>query len=350
MRKTAIFKDNLFMEHDPGYDHVESPDRLRVIYEMLEKPELQKLFVFPGANPASHDILEMNHTPELVARIASTAGSSFDMLDQDTRTSAKSYDAACLAAGSLVEGVRMLVDGEADNAFALVRPPGHHAEKNQAMGFCLFNNVAIGAHYAIEHLGLKRVLIVDWDLHHGNGTQHSFYDTDKVLYFSTHQYPYYPGSGAASEIGAGAGKGFTVNVPLPGGMADSQYARIFNEILIPVARQYQPELILVSAGFDIAMGDPLGSMNITSEGFAYMAHVLLGLADELCNGRLLLTLEGGYNLQNQLKGVLAVLTVLVGRDFLKQETLDLLTNSDTPLTVIDQVQDVLRDYWKFKTT
>ena len=348
MRKTAIFKDNLFLEHDPGHDHVESPDRLRVIYEMLEKPELRELFLFPSANPASHDTLELNHTSDLVARIASTAGSSFDMLDPDTRTSPKSYDAACLAVGSLVEGVRMLVDGEADNGFALVRPPGHHAEKNRAMGFCLFNNIAIGAHYAIEHLGLKRILIVDWDLHHGNGTQHSFYDTDKVLYFSTHQYPYYPGSGATGEIGAGAGEGFTVNVPLPGGMADSQYARIFNEILTPVARQYQPDLILVSAGFDIAMGDPLGTMNITTEGFAYMAHVMLGLADELCGGRLFFTLEGGYNLQGQLNGVLAVLAVLVGRDFLKKETLDLLTKSDTPLTVIDQVRDVLRNYWNFE--
>ena len=345
MTKTAILQDKLFLEHDPGYSHVESPDRLKVIYDMLEKPELRQRFVFPEFSPATREIIALNHTEALIDQVADTAGQAFASLDGDTSTSPRSYDAACLAAGALTAGVELLVSGEIDNGFALVRPPGHHAENDRAMGFCLFNNVAIGARYALEKLGLKRVMIVDWDLHHGNGTQHSFYDTDKVLYFSTHQYPYYPGSGAANEIGRGKGRGHTVNVPLPGGLGDEQYARIFNEILTPVARQYQPELILVSAGFDIAQGDPLGAMQVTSEGFAYLARVLLALAAELCEGRLLFTLEGGYNLQAQLNGVLAVLTVLQGGDYPKEEVYKRLSASEAPLMVLQQVRNELGSYW-----
>ncbi len=345
MTKTAILQDKLFLEHNPGYGHVESPDRLRVIYDMLEKPEVRKQFVFPQFSPAPREIIALNHTETLIDQVAATADQAFAALDGDTSTSPRSYDAACLAVGALTDGVKLLLANEIDNGFALVRPPGHHAEKDRAMGFCLFNNIAIGAHYAIEKMGLKRVLIVDWDLHHGNGTQHSFYDTDKVLYFSTHQYPYYPGSGAVSEFGRGDGQGYTVNVPLSGGLGDAQYARIFNEILVPVARQYQPELILVSAGFDIAMGDPLGAMQVTSEGFAYLARVLCGLAAELCEGRLLFTLEGGYNLKAQLNGVLAVLTVLQGGDYPQKEVYDQLAAGDAPLMVLQQVRNELGSFW-----
>jgi acetoin utilization deacetylase AcuC-like enzyme len=345
MTKTAIFQDKLFLEHDPGYGHVESPDRLKVIYEMLEKAEVRKRFIFPKISPAGRELIALNHTEALINQVAATADQTFASLDGDTSTSPRSYDAACLAAGALVDGVKLLLSEEIDNGFALVRPPGHHAENDRAMGFCLFNNVAVGARFAVEKMGVKRVMIVDWDLHHGNGTQHSFYDTDKVLYFSTHQYPYYPGSGAVSETGRGDGRGHTVNVPLTPGLGDAQYARIFNEILTPVARQYQPELILVSAGFDIAMGDPLGAMQVTSEGFAYMARVLMSLAAELCQGRLLFTLEGGYNLEAQLNGVLAVLTVLQGGDYPKEEVFKQLAASDAPLAVMQQVRDELGAYW-----
>ncbi len=345
MTKTAILQDKLFLEHDPGYSHVESPDRLKVIYDMLKKPEVRKRFVFPEFSPATREIIALNHTEALINQVAATADQTFASLDGDTSTSPRSYDAACLAAGALVDGIKLLLSDEIDNGFALVRPPGHHAETDRAMGFCLFNNVAIGARYAIEKMGLKRVLIVDWDLHHGNGTQHSFYDTDTVLYFSTHQYPYYPGSGAVNETGRGAGRGYTVNVPLSPGLGDAQYARIFNEILTPVARQYKPELILVSAGFDIAMGDPLGAMLVTSAGFAYMAGVLTALATELCRGRLLFTLEGGYNLEAQLNGVLAVLTVLQGGEYPEKEIFKELAGSAVPLAVMQQVRNELGAYW-----
>ncbi|MBU0482038.1 MAG: histone deacetylase [Proteobacteria bacterium] len=317
MSTTAIMRDQRFLEHDPGFNHVESPDRLEAIYRGLDQRITGEGFVFPELEMASEETLALIHTPDHIARVAATAGRPFESLDPDTGTSAGSYDAARLAAGAVVQGCRMLSAGEADAVFALVRPPGHHAEADRAKGFCLFNNVAVGAASAIHDLGLERVLIIDWDLHHGNGTQHSFYDTDQVLYFSTHMFPYYPGTGALQEIGSGKGRGFNVNVPLSGGQSDSSYAAIFNDVLTPIARQYKPEMILVSAGYDIYVEDPLGTMAVSDAGFGYMTRVVRTLADELCGGRLLLTLEGGYNLKGLRDGVLASLGELSGTEFLE---------------------------------
>lgn len=346
MRKTAVMTDNLFLEHDPGHGHVESPERLRVIYEQLAKPEIKESFLFPPFAPASPEMLRLIHTDAHIARVAATSGKRFDLLDADTTTSPRSYDAACLAAGAVVEGTRLLASGEADNCFALVRPPGHHAESTHGKGFCLFNNIAIAAQYAIHEVKFKKVLIIDWDLHHGNGTQHSFYDTDQVLYFSTHQYPFYPGTGAATEQGEGPGLGFTINVPLPGGQGDEAFARIFNDLLVPVARQYRPEMIMVSAGFDIYKGDPLGTMQVTVAGFAYLTRLLLALADELCRGRLLLTLEGGYNVTGQRDGVMAVLAELVGRNFLQEETFARLSQASVPVPGLENAQKIAKKNWK----
>jgi acetoin utilization deacetylase AcuC-like enzyme len=314
--KTAIFKSDLFLAHDPGFAHVESPSRLEVVYHGLEEVKNSRALVFPVPVPARREDLLRIHSAEHVERIAATAGHPFDSLDPDTSTSARSYEAACLAAGAVVEASRQVCAGEIDNGFALVRPPGHHAERGWAKGFCLFNNVAVAAAYALEVLDLKRVLIVDWDLHHGNGTQNSFYQDDRVLYFSTHMYPYYPGSGSMSERGAGRGEGYNLNVPLSGGMNDTAYAAIFNQVLSPVARQYEPQLILVSAGYDIYHGDPLGTMAVSEAGFAYLTRVVAALAAELCEGRLVLTLEGGYSLQGLRDGVLASLGEMAGQPFL----------------------------------
>lgn len=293
MRKTAVFRDPLFMAHDPGFDHVESPDRLKVIHEVLDREGVRDNFLYPDFSPASHEIIGLNHTSDHIKRVSNTAGKIFDSLDPDTYTSRESYAAACMAVGALVRGVDLLLDGKIDNGFALVRPPGHHAEKDRSMGFCLFNNVAVAARYALEKCGVKRVMIVDWDLHHGNGTQHSFYDSDKLLYLSTHQFPYYPGTGSLHETGKGKGEGYTVNIPLPGYQRDSEYAAIFNDIVVPVGKQYRPDLILISCGFDIYQGDPLGAMEVTAKGFAYMTRSMVKLAEEVCKGKLLVTLEGG---------------------------------------------------------
>jgi acetoin utilization deacetylase AcuC-like enzyme len=316
MLKTAILKNDLFLEHDAGFSHIESPDRLAAIYNGLRPFAAAEGLTFPDFAAATRAELRLVHTAPQVDLIAGTAGQGFVSLDPDTGASSKSYAAACLAAGAVIEGVKMLFAGRAANGFALVRPPGHHAEADRPMGFCLFNNVAIGAAYALRELGLKRIMIIDWDLHHGNGTQHSFYDTDRVLYLSTHLYPCFPGSGALRETGRGPGTGYTVNIPLSGGQNDLSYAAIFNEIVGPVARQYQPELILVSAGYDICVGDPLGAMAVTPAGFAYMTRVVKNLAVELCGGRLLLTLEGGYNLPGLREGVLATLGELTGTPLL----------------------------------
>jgi len=312
MRTTAVYRDDLFLEHKPGSYHVESPDRLKVIYCELDRERSGGRLVYPAFDPASLDVIGLNHSPAMIRRVAETSGSLHDFLDADTQTSARSFDAACLAAGALVDGIRRVNDKEVDNAFCLVRPPGHHAERDRSMGFCLFNNVAIAANWANKTLGMERIFIFDWDLHHGNGTQHSFYDTEKVFYASTHQYPYYPGTGAVVENGEGKGTGYTLNVPLPGGQGDQDFVRICLNLLVPVAKLYRPEMILVSCGFDIYGGDPLGTMRVSPSGFAQMTRIMRELADELCEGRLLVTLEGGYNLNGMRDGALAVLTELCG--------------------------------------
>lgn len=346
IRKTAVFHSDIFLAHDPGHGHVESPERLRVIYDELHRPEVAKKFVFPSFAPASHEILALNHTQSHIARIAASAGKIFEVLDPDTHTSPRSYEAACLAAGAVVAAVQMVAGKEVDNAAALVRPPGHHAETDHTSGFCIFNNIAVGAQYALTTLNMERILIVDWDLHHGNGTQHSFYDTDKVLYISTHQYPYFPGSGGLQEVGSGAGRGYTLNVPLRGGQNDEAFARIFNELICPVARQYRPDCIMISAGYDTCVGDPLGTMAVTTDGFAYMTKVLVDLAAELCEGKLVLVLEGGYNFAGLKTGVLASLLEMTGESTLPAQKFSALKNAAIGLPALDQVLAVAGNYWK----
>ncbi len=309
--KTGIVKDRRFMEHNMGAFHVETPQRLEVIYRMIEE---DIKFSFQNIEPrsASEDELALIHSLSYIQSIKSTSGKDRIHLDPDTSTSARSWEAACLAAGGVLKAVDLIMGGNIQNGFALVRPPGHHAEASRAMGFCLFNNIAIGAAYLAKKHGLKRILVVDWDLHHGNGTQHSFYESRELLYFSTHQFPHYPGTGHWDEVGSGKGKGFTVNVPLRAGKTDGDYIYIFQTILRPIAQEYKPEFILVSAGFDIYEGDPLGGMQITNLGFAALAAELTEMASKLSQKRLLLALEGGYSLQGLQDGVEQVLYQLAG--------------------------------------
>src|SRR5262245_39118941 len=307
---TGIVLDERMLAHDPGPGHPERPDRLRVLHHHLgDAPGL----VHVGARLATPDEIALVHTPGLVEQVAATAGRACVIFDPDTRTSAGSWQAACLAAGGLLELCDAVLAGQVDNGIALVRPPGHHAERARAMGFCLFNNVAIAAAH-LRRCGVARVLVVDWDLHHGNGTQHLFEHDPDVLYVSTHQYPFYPGTGAADEVGIGAGAGRTLNLPFPAGFGDAEYVHAFREVVTPVLRQFAPDFVRVSAGFDCDYRDPLGGMSVTGAGFAMMAQALGTVAAETAGGRLVAVLEGGYDLGAIVEGVDVVLDVLRGDD------------------------------------
>jgi acetoin utilization deacetylase AcuC-like enzyme len=252
------------------------------------------------------------HTPTYISDVESFALRGGGFLDPDTVVSPASYNAALYAAGGLIEAVNAVMTGNVKSAFALVRPPGHHAVRWAAKGFCLFNNIAVAARYAIANYNLERILIADFDVHHGNGTQDTFYDDPHVLYFSTHQSPWYPGSGHVEETGNGDGKGTTVNVPLPAWCGDDEYLRVYDEVLVPVARRFRPQLVLASAGYDAHSSDPLAQMQVSVTGFANVMHVLKGLAEELCDGRIVLTLEGGYNLDALAESTRATFDVLLG--------------------------------------
>lgn len=348
MSATIIVRDTRYLGHDQGPGHIESPDRLRTIYERLDREDVKNLFNTVVPRMAVRHELLWNHTGDYIDKIAGTAGTDFCQLDPDTATGPGSWEAACLAVGGVFTAMDLIAQAEAQNGFALIRPPGHHAEKDRAMGFCIFNNVALGAHYARKILGCKRVLIVDWDVHHGNGTQHSFYDNSEVLYFSTHQCPHYPGSGKLDQIGEGRGRGFTVNVPLSPGAGDEDFAAIFNRLAAPIGRSFSPDFILVSAGFDIYKDDPLGGMKVTANGFAYMSRVLLDLADFCCKGRILFCLEGGYNHKGLRDGVLAVLNECNDQSILDSDTLIRLNSPGPGPQVIESVINIHRDFWSFE--
>jgi acetoin utilization deacetylase AcuC-like enzyme len=308
--KTGLVYDPIYLEHDTG-NHVENSRRLVEATSYLKETGIMEKLTCLPPRPASLQELEMIHTPEYTAYVRSKAERGGGWLDPDTVMSPKSYEAALYAVGGLLVAVEEVMKGKLDNAFALVRPPGHHAISDRAMGFCIFNNVAIAAKFALSKFNLDRVLIADFDVHHGNGTQDAFYTDPKVLYFSTHQYPFYPGSGWMDETGSAEGDGATVNFPMVAGWGDGEYLRAFNEVLVPVARGFQPQLILVSAGFDAHWADQLAMMRVSIKGYAQMVMVLKKLAAELCQGRLVFTLEGGYNLQVVASSTKAVFDVLL---------------------------------------
>jgi acetoin utilization deacetylase AcuC-like enzyme len=316
LKPVAVVLDPLCLGHSNGPGHPESPARLAAIQRLLDDFPLpgRGRLVFPPARDATFEELALVHTAEYIRRIEATRGQELTVLDPDTSASAGSYAAALRAAGGVLASVEAVLGGEYAGAFAAVRPPGHHAEAARAMGFCLFNNAAVAARWALERRGLRRVLLVDWDVHHGNGSMHSFYESPEVLYFSVHQFPHYPGTGREEELGRGKGQGYTVNVPLPGGQGDVEYLTVFRELLRPLAMAYGPELILVSAGFDIHRDDPLADMMVTEAGFAGLTRVLAEVAGECCPGRLAFALEGGYDLPALASGVSAVLRTLLGEE------------------------------------
>jgi acetoin utilization deacetylase AcuC-like enzyme len=303
----TVIASERFADHVTPTGHPECPERADVMWTVADRWRREGGEVV-APRGASRENLTRVHDPGYVRRLAESAGTSL-AFDTDTYTSPDSYEVARLAAGAAIDAVERVIGGGPRRALALVRPPGHHAERSRAMGFCLFNNVAVAAAHA-RALGLERVAIVDYDVHHGNGTQHAF-DADKsVLYVSLHQYPFYPGTGAAGEIGREAGAGFTVNVPLEGGATDADYQLVFDAVVGPVLEQFAPDLVMVSAGFDAHERDPLGGMRLTTGAYAAMTASLRIAAEATAAGRLVVVTEGGYDLGALGESIEAVMDVL----------------------------------------
>ena len=308
--RVAAYDAPIFREHDAGAGHPERPERLEAIRRGIRDAGLEARVHWPAPRAASDGELRRVHTTAHVAAVAATAGRTV-RFDPDTQAGPRSYAAAVLAAGAACDAVDRVLDGALDRAFCVVRPPGHHAEAGRAMGFCLFNNVAVAAAHALDR-GLTRVLIIDFDVHHGNGTQNIFAADRRVLYVSSHAWPFYPGSGALQEAGVGDARGFTVNLPMPMGCGDGEYAHLYREIVVPVGRAFDPELVLVSAGFDASAGDPLAGMRVTAPGYAALAGACLETASGAAGGRAVFVLEGGYDLDALAAGGAAVAGQLLG--------------------------------------
>lgn len=300
--KIGIVTDPAFLLHDTGPGHPESPDRLKAIEEAMSMVSDDTIAI--KAREASRDELLLVHRPEYVDRILSLNPRGIIMLDSDTSFSPHTKQAALKAAGGVLEAVNGIINGDFSKAFCPVRPPGHHTDKGRAMGFCVFNNVAIAAAHTLTRGDIQRVAIIDWDLHHGNGTQDIFYDRDNVLYVSLHQYPYYPGSGSADDRGIGDGTGYTINIPMAAGSTDSDYREAFTAVIIPALTGFKPGMLFISAGFDAHRDDPLGGMNLSSEFYGEMTTMLKKVADQFCEGRMISVLEGGYSLSALKESVL----------------------------------------------
>ncbi len=311
MPKTAIVYDPFNLRHTLE-GHPENYRRLEGTWQLLQEDGILDDLVRVPSSPAPINAVLRVHTAQYVERLQQLADRGGGRIDADTYSNADSYHAALLAAGGLLNMIDMVLTGQVDNGFALIRPPGHHALEQRGMGFCLLANAAIAARWAQDQHGIDRILIIDFDVHHGNGTQEIFYHDPSVLFFSTHQYPYYPGSGDADEIGSEIAYGTTVNIPFPTYVGDEGYLNAFRRVLEPVARGFQPELIILSAGYDAHWLDPLAGMNLSIEGYVNLIKQVMTLADELCNGRLVCVLEGGYHLEVLAHSVLSTLRLLSG--------------------------------------
>jgi acetoin utilization deacetylase AcuC-like enzyme len=301
----------LFARHLAGYNHVESAQRVEAILERIKKSPVAKSLLFLDAEPARIEWLERVHDKEYVQAILSLEIEEAVVLDWgDTVATKASPQAALYAAGAGIVATRLVLDGTISSAFCCVRPPGHHAERNRAMGFCIFNNIAVTAAHLVEEGGLKRVAIVDWDVHHGNGTEQMFIEDDRVLYISLHQYPHYPGTGHSSTVGTGRGRGYTINLPMGAGAGDVEYLAAFKDRILPALDTFKPEFVLISAGFDAHGDDPLSGTLLTTSAYGTMTALLKESAEKLCRGRIVSFLEGGYDLPALVESVETHITTL----------------------------------------
>jgi acetoin utilization deacetylase AcuC-like enzyme len=346
MKRTALVWDDIYKQHlsdAPG--HPESPERLTIMYDVIKREGLDKTTTtIPTRMATDKDIL-LVHDAAYLKRVESSRGEELSAIDPDTWMTAGSYDAAMAAAGSGIALVDAILDGQVDNGYALLRPPGHHAIPSRGMGFCLFNNIAIAAEHLIQRRGVKKIAIIDFDVHHGNGTQASFFGRSDVLYVSTHQSPFFPGTGRFDELGEGEGKGYTVNIPLLPGNGDREFLLIYKHLILPIVEEYQPDFILVSTGYDIHAADPIGGMAVTTQGVTQICKMLFETAEKLCGGRLACFLEGGYNLDVSAACVVPSIQVL-------QDDLETFAPMNVHIPgsrirpVLKQVKDALSPYWK----
>ena len=303
----GLLLDSVFGQHLVPVDHPEHPDRIESIRQHVESWSGSDKLVRIEPTSADSKWIRQVHTSEHFLTIQQTDGGPTTALDWDTHAGGQSFEIAMLAAGSVVKMLELLFSGEIDTGFAAVRPPGHHAETTRAMGFCLFNNIAVGAEWVLQQGLAQRIAVIDFDVHHGNGTQEIFYLRPDVLYLSSHQYPFYPGTGSLNELGDDAGLGFTVNFPVTAGPGNYFFCSLFQDLVKPVLRGFEPDLILVSAGYDAHRDDPLGGMNLDETGFGDLVRQLNSLAEELCRGRILYVLEGGYNLEALSRSVVSTI-------------------------------------------
>lgn len=308
---TALIYEDLFLKHFTGYSHPETAQRLQLVMKGLEQSGLRKNMIHLKAQPVAEKWITKVHTPKFWSFLNAQAKAAPTYLDPDTLLSPHSLPAAQLAAGGMLAAVDAIMAGQVANAFAAVRPPGHHATPDRAMGFCFINQVAIAARYVQERHGIKRVLIVDWDVHHGNGTQDIFEADPTVFFFSTHQFPHYPGTGGADEVGVGPGKGTVLNVPLDRGAGDKEVIAAFRDQLVPAMEKFKPEFIFISAGFDAHENDPLAELKFTAAGYKELTRIVMAIADKHAKGRIVSMLEGGYGEAALTKGVSAHVRTLM---------------------------------------